>query len=603
MSRSQQAGDLIGWSTTFCRAVALVIGLIVTTITAHAGPSGPVTWGTTVNVAGGGWGRMIQLTNGNWLCVSTIFPAGTNTYLAIYRSTDTCRTWSFLSQVNEGGRTLDNGELVALPNGDVLLTMRSLINGSSYRLPVYRSTNNGASWTYHSNMDASEGAGARGLWEPDFWVLADGRLIVTYSNEKHQSDSPSYSQIISEKLSLNNGASWGSEIFAVAQPGGGNLRPGMSQMARMANGKYILVYELVGSGNADVYCKISNDGVTWPAGLGTRIPCQHCGPFVTALPDGRVFITSCENEVSFSEDFGETWQKIDPPAWNLGYAFSWPAVYATKTNELGVMAVAPNLKLRFGALVPPKVWPNPSTENFNNATDTNWTRYGTNFSFSGGRYLLNNTNTYGKALVGDNFWTDGTLEAEVLLSTATGDAGLLFRATNPDYVGPDDMSGYYVGLRAGGSVFLGKMSYSWTQLTSIAMTVGTNIWHHLKVVAQGTNLTIYVNDMVTPKITWSDSTHRRGQIGVRTFQSNAQFDNITFSNAAPLRLNVQQTGNSLQLSWLQNAFNLQLAQTVNLNPPIAWEPVTNPATLANGQWSLTLPMIETPGQFFRLQPR
>jgi hypothetical protein len=585
------------------RALTLAVGLTAATLIAHAGPAGPVTWGTTVNVTGGGWGRMIQLTNGNWLCVSTIFPAGTNSYPAIYRSTDTCRTWNFLSQVNEAGRTLDNGELIALPNGEVLLTMRSLINGSSYRLPVYRSTNNAVNWTYLSNIDASEGAGARGLWEPDFWVLGDGRLIVTYSNEKHQSDSPSYSQIISEKVSLNNGASWGSEIWAVAQPGGGSLRPGMSQIARMANGKYILVYELVGSGNADVYFKTSDDGVTWPTGLGTRIPCQHCGPFVTALPDGRVFVTSCENEISFSEDSGETWQKIDPPAWNLGYAFSWPAVYATKTNELGVMAVAPNLKLRFGALAPPKVWPNPFTDNFNSGTDINWTRYGTNFAFGSGRYLLNLTNSYGKALVGDNFWTDGTLEADVMLSSATGDAGLLFRATNPDYVGPDDMSGYYVGLRASGSVFLGKMSYSWTQLTSTAMTVGTNTWHHLKVVAQGTSLTVYVNDMATPKITWTDSAHRRGQIGVRAFQSNAQFDNVTFSNAAPLRLDLQRAGNLLQFSWQQNAYNLQLAQTTNLNPPTSWQAVTNPATLLNGQWNLSLPQPPEAWQFYRLQPR
>ena len=36
--------------------------------------------------------------------------------------------------------------------------MRSLISSVSYRLPVYRSTNNGASWTYLSNIDASEGA-------------------------------------------------------------------------------------------------------------------------------------------------------------------------------------------------------------------------------------------------------------------------------------------------------------------------------------------------------------------------------------------------------------------------------------------------------------
>ena len=547
---------------------------------------------------------MIPLTNGNWLCVSTIFPAGTNSYLAIYRSTNTCRTWSLVSQVNENGRTLDNGELVALPNGDVLLTMRSLINGSSYRLPVYRSSNHGTNWTYLSNIDASEGAGAKGLWEPDFCVLADGRLIVTYSNEKHQSASPSYSQIISEKISLNNGATWGSEISAVAQPGGGSLRPGMSQMARMANGKYILVYEVVGSGNADVYGKISSDGVTWPSGLGTRIPCQHCGPFVTALPDGRVFITSCENEVSYSEDFGETWQKIDPPAWNLGYAFSWPAVYATKTNELAVMAVAPNLKLRFGALSPAKPWPNPFTEDFHTAADTNWTRYGTNFAFSNGRYLLNQTNTYGKALVGDNFWTDGTLEADVMLNTATGDAGLLLRATNPDYIGPDAVFGYYVGLGSSGTVFLGKMSNSWNQLTSTPMAVGVNTWHHLKITMAGPTLRVYVDDMTTPKITWNDTTHRRGQIGVRAFQSNAQFDNVTFSNAAPPYLNFLRTGNQLQFSWLQNAFNLQLVQTADLNPPGNWSPVTNPAAvLANGQWILSLPMVEGANQFFQLRPQ
>jgi hypothetical protein len=585
------------------RIMVVTLALLGIALVAPAGPSGPVAWGTTVNVAGGGWGRMIQLTNGHWLCVSTMFPGGTNTYLAIYRSTDTCRTWSFLSQVNEAGRNLDNGELIALPNGNLLLSMRSLIDGVSYRLPVYRSTNNGQAWSYLSNIDASEGAGTRGLWEPDFWVLDDGRLIVTYSNERHQTDNPSYSQIISEKVSLNNGASWDSELWAVAQPGGGSLRPGMSQMARMANGKYILVYEVVGSGNADVHFKISNDGVTWPSGLGTRIPCQHCGPFVMALPDGRVFVTSCENEVSFSEDFGETWQKIDPPAWNLGFAFSWPAIYATRTNELAVMAVAPSLKLRFGALSPPFVWPNPFTNDFNSGTDVNWTRYGGNFAFNSGRYLLNNTNTYGKALVGDNFWTDGTLEADVLISTATGDAGLLFRATNPDYTGPDDVFGYYAGLRSSGSVFLGKMSYSWNELTSAPVTVGTNTWHHLKITMQSTALKIYVDDMATPKIIRDDSTHGRGQIGVRTFQSNAQFDNVTFSNAASLRLNLQRAGNLLQFAWQQNAYNLQLTQTTNLFPPPNWLPVTNTATLSNGQWNLALPQPPATWQFYRLQPK
>jgi len=166
------------------RVAAIALALLGFALVAQAGPSGPVAWNTTVNVTGGGWGRMIQLTNGNWLCVSTMFPGGTNTYLAIYRSTDTCRTWGFLSQVNEAGRNLDNGELVALPNGQILLSMRSLIDGVSYRLPVYRSTNNGQVWSYLSNIDASEGAGTRGLWEPDFWVLLDAPAEILQSRKQ-----------------------------------------------------------------------------------------------------------------------------------------------------------------------------------------------------------------------------------------------------------------------------------------------------------------------------------------------------------------------------------------------------------------------------------
>ena len=565
---------------------------------ARANPSGPISWGQTVNVAGGGWGRMIPLTNGHWLCVSTVFPAGTNSYLALYRSTDQCRTWSRISQVNESARTLDNGELVALTNGTLLLTMRSLVDGVSYRLPVYRSTNNGVSWSYLSNIDTSEGLGTRGLWEPDLWVLGDGRVTVTYSNEKHDG----YSQLISQKTSSDGGATWGAETYAVAQPGGGSLRPGMSQMTRMANGKYILVCEVVGLGNADVYSKISADGVTWPAGLGQRVPCQHCGPFITSLPDGWLLISSCENQYSMSDDFGESWQKIDPPAWDIGYGFSWPAVYAIRTNEVGAMVTWGGVKIRFGALSPPRFWPNPFTEQFSTGTDTNWSRYGTNFTFSNGRYVLTNSGSFGKALVGDTFWTDGSLEADVLI-TVGGDAGLMFRTTNPDYVGPDHAFGYYAGLSASGSVVLGRMSNSWTHLTSAPVTLTLNTWYRLKITMQGSSIKVFVNDLVQPKITWTDATFRRGQIGVRSFHANAQFDNISFSNAAPIRLNLQRSGNLLNFTWPQNSQNLQVCSAV---PPVtaaAWNVLTNPGALSNGQWSLDLPMPAALQQFYQLQAR
>ena len=308
----------------------------------------PVVWNASVSVAGGGWGRMIHLADGSWLCVTTHFPRGTNSLLRLHRSTDACHSWTRQGELAEAGRIVDNGELVQLKNGEVLLTGRSLVMGQSYRLPVYVSDDGGRSWSYRSNIDTSAGLGRRGLWEPDFWVLDDGRLVVTYSNEKHEG----HSQLISERVSTDNGATWGDEIRAVAELGGGRLRPGMSQMARLANGHYILVYEVVGVGNGDVHYKISPDGIAWPDGLGTRIPGQHCGPFVAALPDGRVFVTSCENQLALSEDLGATWRQTESPPWNLGFKFSWPAIYAIGTNELGVMISSGGVKLRLGKLAP-----------------------------------------------------------------------------------------------------------------------------------------------------------------------------------------------------------------------------------------------------------
>lgn len=553
--------------------------------TVHAGPAGPISWSGTVNI-GGGWGRMVHLANGNWLLVTTRYPSGTNSYLRISRSTDNCRTWTTLSQVNEDGRTLDNGELVQLTNGTVLLTMRSLIPNVSYHLPVYTSTDNGVTWSFLSEIDTDDGSAAalgEGLWEPDFWVLDDGRLVVTYSNETH----PGYSQIISERVSDDNGATWGAEIWAVAQPGGGSLRPGMPQMVRMANGKYFLVYEVVNSGNADVYCKTSDDGVTWSDDLGTRIPCQHCGPFVMSLPNGVLLITSCENQVSFSEDFGTTWQLNDPPAWPGGFVHTWPAIYLTQTNEIGVMAATNGVKIRFGNLSTRPLWTNPFVANFDRDTDVGWAHYGGNFAFNAGAYVLNDAGTYGKAMAGDEFWTDGTLDADVMLTSA-GNAGLVFRMTNPDYNGPDAGFGYYAGLDTSGSLIFGIESNSWSPQASAPMTVATNVWHHLRVELQGDTVKIYADDLTNPKITWTGTNFSRGQIGVRAFHCNAQFDNVTFSNAIPLKLRLERSGNQLQCSWPNTSVSVKLCALSNLLDLSQASVLTHQPVFTNNMWMMPL---------------
>ena len=378
--------------------------------------SGPFVWGETTHMADAGWGRMTRLKDGRWLGVNTLYPRP-NSILQIEISADGARTWTPISTVAEPGRNLDNGEVTPLPSGELLLTGRSVVEGKglprSYHLPVYRSRDGGKTWTFLSQIDTSEPPLSQaqepsvGLWEPHFFFVADGRLACAYANEKPAVDHPAYSQIVSEKVSPDKGATWGPEIVLAAQTGGGRQRPGMPVLTRMKNGQYLAVYEVVGVGNADVYFKTSRDGLVWPPGIGVRIPCQHAGPWVTSLADGRLVVTSCENQISTSDDFGATWLLATPPAWPIGHILSWPALYQTAPDQIAVMNTHHGVGIRWGRILPPSKRQANFASNFPSGTDTGWARYGGQYGFAEGAYLLNNAGTTGKSLAGNPKWGDG----------------------------------------------------------------------------------------------------------------------------------------------------------------------------------------------------
>jgi hypothetical protein len=169
-------------------------------------------------------------------------------------------------------------------------------------------------------------------------------------------DAEPYSQVCSERVSRDGGTTWGPEIIVASQPGGGALRPGMPVVTRLSDGRYFEVSEIVGIGNADVYGKLSPDGMRWPGGLGTPIPAQHAGPWVTALADGCLLATSCSNQISVSEDNGATWRLTAPPAYDYGQTFSFPAIYEIAPGQIAVMNTHRGVTLRFGAM-PPQLVP------------------------------------------------------------------------------------------------------------------------------------------------------------------------------------------------------------------------------------------------------
>lgn len=330
---------------------------------------GQVEWNDSVMVSNGynkygaQYGRMLKLKNGQWLAAYTVSrnrgyrndPKG-GLEIEVSVSTDNARSWKKIAYVTEPGRDVDNAQLIQLPGGRILLGTRSVRWQESYRLPVYASDNNGRSWKKISTIDANEGKPGelgkpdKGVYEPHFLLLNDGRLSVMYANEKHVTDSVPYSQVISQKISSDYGKTWGDEIWVAYQLGHHESRPGMPVWTKMKNGKYIVVYEICGPEKCNVYQKISEDGLHWPMGLGDSIPNQHAAPYALSTSNGRLILSSNKSTVSVSDDFGTSWQTV-APAWNNSL---WTSVFETAPDEIAVMTGVKkgsgghSVKIRFG---------------------------------------------------------------------------------------------------------------------------------------------------------------------------------------------------------------------------------------------------------------
>ncbi len=163
------------------------------------------------------------------------------------------------------------------------------------------------------------------------------------------------------------------------------------------------------------------------------------------------------------------------------------------------------------------------SDNFTSDNAADWTVYGGNWAVTNGQYIVGTYNG-AKAIVNNTSFANFTYEAD--LSISGGDAGLIFRVSNPS-TGTDAYSGYYAGLNSTGYVVLGKASNNWTRLATSNMTLSANTIYHMKVTANGSNIQVFVDDMSNPKINATDFSFFSGAIGVRTFGSAAIFDNIS----------------------------------------------------------------------------
>ena len=146
---------------------------------------------------------------------------------------------------------------------------------------------------------------------------------------------------------------------------------------------------------------------------------------------------------------------------------------------------------------------------------------------SGGEYTAESSSG-AKSILKDSNYKNVEVSAKVKRNSTTGgDAGLMFLAKEISS-GVDSFKGYYAAI-AENKVVLGKMSGSGYEEISSASFTADSEYHDLKVVCKNGNIKVYVDGSL--KINSNDSTYTEigGNVGVRSHNVNASFDDVKVS--------------------------------------------------------------------------
>lgn len=302
-------------------AIALSVAMILSLgqpVSAKTEGNGTVIYtpdnGGTFDPGGATYARIICLknsgsANGTLLCtydqlknVSVTMKDGkrvSKQVYPIYQSKDGGDTWTHLADVYDREYNLSKTsqpclfelprQIGDMPKGTIILAGNIFDDApkTQSRIVLYKSLDGGKTWSFLAQVDnggpcvydPGVNSTTTTVWEPFLGVDKYGDLVCYYSDERQKKDG--VLQAVSFKTS-KDGKNWGN-FGNVAAITNRTDRPGMITVTSLPNGKYMATYEMVNRpslkvNNAVVYCKFSDDGITWNANsLGTRV----------ALADGR----------------------------------------------------------------------------------------------------------------------------------------------------------------------------------------------------------------------------------------------------------------------------------------------------------------------------
>ena len=222
--------------------------------------------------------------------------------LQIFRSLDNGNTWSLQGTINRntnGYNSILQPDLYELPEnignlkkGTFLIAANQAkvdsnnnLIGDSIAMNLFASSDHGKTWTStsqiaHSNPKTNDD---NRIWEPDL-IDINGQLVTYFSDERDSN----YSQKIAHVTS-KDALNWSQPVNDVVGSDY-SAKPGMPQVAKMANGKYIMTYEH--NGGNQINYKISDDGLNWNPTVDGTYLCKGGSGYVTVLPTGTIIAGS-----------------------------------------------------------------------------------------------------------------------------------------------------------------------------------------------------------------------------------------------------------------------------------------------------------------------
>jgi signal transduction histidine kinase len=160
-----------------------------------------------------------------------------------------------------------------------------------------------------------------------------------------------------------------------------------------------------------------------------------------------------------------------------------------------------------------------------------WQAFGGTWQYADGLMSNNSDERGAKLMTGPAYWTNYSVEADVLLLGQYGDAGLIIRATDEEE-GVDSYHGYMAGLRdLDNTLMMGRADYGWREYAAKAVSprVFAQQWYHIKFLAFNCDFAVSATSQkgeTTTVAIRDPGCITSGRFGLKSYNTGAQWRNV-----------------------------------------------------------------------------